>query len=256
MDTDARAQASQRRKSLSTGGLGPVNAPRHPITQVLIIEDDPDIVALLTFNLTKAGGFNISIATDGSSGLEKAREQLPGVIVLDLLLPGMPGFEVCKILKTQQQTKHIPIIILTAKADVIDRIVGFELGADDYVTKPFSARELLLRINAILKRGNRDMKQEPATVGAITVDPSGRSVSVYGKPIKLTVVEFKLLHYLVLRIGRVEPRDRLLAEVWGYDHSVETRTIDTHIQRLRRKLGEAGEAIETIRGFGYRFRGD
>jgi two-component system phosphate regulon response regulator PhoB len=256
MDSDDRAQPGQRHKFRSTYGLDAVEAPRNPITQMLIIEDDPDIVALLTLNLTKAGGFNISIATDGSSGLEKAREQLPGLIILDLLLPGMPGFEVCKILKTQQQTKHIPIIILTAKADEIDRIVGFELGADDYVTKPFSARELLLRINAILRRRNRDMKQEPATVGAITIDPSGRSVSVDGKRIKLTVVEFKLLHYLLLRIGRVEPRDRLLTEVWGYDHSVETRTIDTHIQRLRRKLGEAGEAIETIRGFGYRFRGE
>ena len=256
MDADARAQAGKSHKFQSTCGLNPVNAPRNPIIKVLIIEDDPDIVALITLNLNKAGGFIISTATDGSSGLDKAREQLPGVIVLDLLLPGMPGFEVCKILKTQQQTKHIPIIILTAKADVIDRIVGFELGADDYVTKPFSPRELVLRINAILRRRNRDKKQEPATVGAITIDPSGRSVSVHGKPINLTAVEFKLLHYLVLRIGRVEPRDRLLAEVWGYDRLVETRTIDTHIQRLRRKLGEAGEAIETIRGFGYRFRGD
>ena len=158
--------------------------------------------------------------------------------------------------RTQQETKDIPIIILTAKADVIDRTVGFELGTDDYVTKPFSARELVLRINAILKRRNRDMKQEPAAIGAITIGPSGRSVSVYGKRVNLTVVEFKLLHYLILRIGRVEPRDRLLAEVWGYDHYVETRTIDIHIQRLRRKLGAAGEAIETIRGFCYRFRGD
>ena len=253
---DAGAQVDQGHKLRSTYVLDSVSAPRNPVTQVLIIEDDPDIVTFLTLSFAKAGGFSISSATDGTAGLEKARDQMPGVIVLDLLLPGMPGFEVCKILKTHQQTKHIPIIVLTAKADVIDRIVAFELGADDYLTKPFSARELLLRVNAILRRCNRDIKEEPATIGAIKIDPSRRSVCVYGKPVKLTVVEFKLLHYLVCRIGRVEPRDRLLTEVWGYDHSVETRTIDTHIQRLRRKLGEAGKAIETIRGFGYRFRGD
>jgi two-component system phosphate regulon response regulator PhoB len=256
MDTDARAPAGQRQKFRSTFSMDRVEVSRSSVSQVLIIEDDSDIVDLLSLHFAKAGGFNTSIATDGRSGLEKAREQSPDVIVLDLLLPEMPGLEVCKILKGQRGTKHIPIIILTAKADVIDRIVALELGADDYVTKPFSPREVVLRVNAILRRHDRDMTDEPVTIGAIEIDPLGHSVSVDGKPVQLSAAEFKLLNYLMHRSGKVAPRGRLLSEVWGYEHAVETRTIDTHIQRLRKKLGNAGRLIETIRGFGYRFRGD
>ena len=226
------------------------------VARVLIIEDDSDIVDLLTLHFGKAGGFLVSSAADGRSGLQQAREQLPDLIVLDLALPRMPGLEICKILKCEAATKNIPILVLTAKAEVIDRIVTLELGADDYVTKPFSPREVILRTRAILRRRNRDLRDEPATIGAITIDPSRCMVKVSGKPVELTTVEFKLLNYLIHRSGRVEPRDRLLVEVWGYHQQVETRTIDTHIQRLRKKLGRAGDAIETIRGFGYRFRAE
>jgi len=226
------------------------------VVRVLIIEDDSDIVDLLSLHFSKAGGFTVTSAFDGRSGLQQARDQLPDLIVLDLALPRMPGLEICKILKCEAATKNIPILILTAKAEVIDRIVALELGADDYVTKPFSPREVVLRTRAILRRRNRDLRDEPATIGAITIDPSRCTVQVSGKPVELTTVEFKLLNYLIHRSGRVEPRDRLLAEVWGYHHKVETRTIDTHVQSLRRKLGRAGDAIETIRGFGYRFRAE
>ena len=226
------------------------------VVRVLIIEDDPDIVDLLMLHFGKAGGFILTSASDGRSGLHQARDQLPDLIVLDLALPKMPGLEICKILKCEPATKNIPILVLTARAEVIDRIVALELGADDYVTKPFSPREIVLRTRAILRRRNRDRREEPATIGGITVDPSRCLVQVMGKPVELTNVEFKLLNYLIHRSGRVEPRDRLLVEVWGYHHQVETRTIDTHIQRLRKKLGRAGHSIETIRGFGYRFRSE
>src|SRR5262249_24434580 len=152
--------------------------------------------------------------------------------------------------------KGIPILVLTAKAEVIDRILALELGADDYVTKPFSPREVVLRSKAILRRLNREVRDDPATIGEIAVDPARHSVMVSGRSGSLTAVEFKLLNFLMHRSGRVEPRERLLTEVWGYDHRVETRTIDTHVQRLRKKLGEAGRLIETVCGFGYRFQGD
>ncbi len=224
------------------------------ITKVLIIEDDPDVVDLLALNFAKAGGFEVSSAADGANGLQKAREESPGLIILDLMLPKMPGLEVCKVLKTNPRTKHIPIIILTAKADLIDRIVGLEFGADDYIAKPFSPREVLLRANAMLRRRQRDAKEEKLTTGAITIDPPRHSVATQGKTIRLTAVEFKLLTHLMHHCGRVETRDRLLTEVWGYENAVATRTVDTHIRRLRRKLGKAAGAIETIRGFGYRLR--
>jgi DNA-binding response OmpR family regulator len=256
MDSDARAHNGRGQRFRSTDSLGPDRAGPHPVTRVLIIEDESDIVDLLTRNFNTAGRFSILSAADGASGLDKAREQMPDMIVLDLLLPGMPGLEVCKILKGQRQTRDIPILILTAKADVIDRIVALELGADDYVTKPFSPREVVLRVNAILRRRHGGEKGSRVTIGAVTIDSSSHSVLVYGKPIQLTMVEFKLLDHLMHRSGRVEPRDRLLAEVWGYEQAVDTRTIDTHVQRLRRKLGKAGTFIETIRGFGYRFSGE
>lgn len=225
-------------------------------TKVLIIEDDPDVVDLLVLAFNKAGGFEVSSAADGASGLQKACEDLPEIIILDLMLPKMPGLEVCKILKTRVATKHVPIAMLTAKAEAIDRIVGLELGADDYVTKPFSPREVILRVNALLKRGQRDTKAGALTIGPITIDPARHSVAVRGKAIQLTFAEFKLLRHLMHRCGMVEPRDRLLKEVWGYENTVESRTVDTHIRRLRRKLGDAASPIETVRGFGYRFRED
>jgi two-component system phosphate regulon response regulator PhoB len=223
-------------------------------TKILIIEDEQDVIDLLTLNLRKAGGFILSTATDGASGLRKAREEMPALIILDLMLPRMPGLEVCKVLKSDAGTRQIPIIMLTAKAEEIDRIVGLEFGADDYVTKPFSPRELILRVNAILRRGKGETAEEKMSIGAITLDPGRHLVAVAGKPVRLTSVEFKLLSMLMKRKGRVQERDRLLNEVWGYESLIDTRTVDTHVRRLRKKLGKAAVAIETVRGFGYRIR--
>jgi two-component system phosphate regulon response regulator PhoB len=221
---------------------------------ILIVEDERDVVDMLTLNLRKAGGFKISTASDGAAGLQKARTEKPAFIILDLMLPKMPGLEVCKILKTDPATRHIPIMMLTAKAEEIDRIVGLEFGADDYVTKPFSPREVILRIKAILRRGRGESEEESVTAGAITIDPVRHQVSVGGKRVHLTSLEFKLLRTLLQRRGRVQARDRLLNDVWGYESVIDTRTVDTHVRRLREKLGKAGDAIETVRSFGYRFR--
>jgi two-component system phosphate regulon response regulator PhoB len=221
---------------------------------ILIVEDESDVVDLLTLNLRKSGGFIISTAADGASGLEKARTEKPAFIILDLMLPKMSGLEVCKILKTDPEARHIPIMMLTAKAEEIDRIVGLEFGADDYVTKPFSPREVILRIQAIMRRGEVKSEEEPLTAGLITIDPARHQISVAGKVVHLTSIEFKLLRTLLQRRGRVQARDRLLNDVWGYESIIDTRTVDTHVRRLREKLGKAGSAIETVRGFGYRFR--
>lgn len=221
---------------------------------ILIVEDERDVVDLLTLNLRKAGGFTISTAADGAAGLHKARTERPGFVILDLMLPKMSGLEVCKILKSDPGTRQIPIMMLTAKAEEIDRIVGLEFGADDYVTKPFSPREVVLRIQAIMRRGEVSSEQERLTAGPIVVDPARHQVSVAGKPVHLTSIEFKLLRTLLQRRGRVQARDRLLNDVWGYESMIDTRTVDTHVRRLREKLGKAGDAIETVRSFGYRFR--
>jgi DNA-binding response OmpR family regulator len=225
-----------------------------PSKTVLIVEDERDVIDLLTLNLRKGGRFNISTAADGAAGLEKARRERPALLILDLMLPKISGLEICKILKTDPATRHIPIMMLTAKAEEIDRIVGLEFGADDYVTKPFSPREVVLRAEAIMRRGQAKPADEHLSAGEIAIDPSRHQVSVAGKPVHLTSIEFKLLHTLLQRRGRVQPRDRLLNDVWGYESIIDTRTVDTHVRRLREKLGKAGGAIETVRGFGYRFR--
>ncbi|PWT79315.1 MAG: DNA-binding response regulator [Acidobacteria bacterium] len=220
---------------------------------VLIIEDESDVVDLLALNLRKAG-FMTSTAADGASGLEKARSERPAFIILDLMLPKLPGLEVCKILKSDPGTRQVPIMMLTAKAEEVDRIVGLEFGADDYVTKPFSPREVLLRIRAIMRRGEAKQGDEHLTAGSITIDSTRHEVSVNGKRINLTSLEFKLLRTLVQRRGRVQERDRLLNDVWGYESIIDTRTVDTHVRRLRKKLGKAADVIESVRGFGYRLR--
>jgi two-component system phosphate regulon response regulator PhoB len=223
-------------------------------TKILIIDDEQDVIDLLTLHLRKAG-YAMSTATDGAAGLRLAREETPALIVLDLMLPKMPGLEICKVLKTDAATRSIPVLMLTAKAEEIDRIVGLEFGADDYVTKPFSPRELVLRVNAILRRGKGDVAEDKKlSIGPITLDPSRHQVDVAGRTVRLTSVEFKLLSMLMRRQGRVQERDRLLNEVWGYESVIDTRTVDTHVRRLREKLGKAGTAIETVRGFGYRLR--
>jgi DNA-binding response OmpR family regulator len=222
--------------------------------KILIIDDEQDVIDLLALHLRKAG-YALSTAVDGATGLRLAREESPALIVLDLMLPKMPGLEICKILKTDAATRSIPVLMLTAKAEEIDRIVGLEFGADDYVTKPFSPRELVLRVNAILRRGTADgADDKKLSIGLITLDPARHQVDVAGRPVRLTSVEFKLLSMLMRRQGRVQERDRLLNEVWGYESVIDTRTVDTHVRRLRQKLGKAANAIETVRGFGYRIR--
>jgi len=218
---------------------------------ILIIEDETDVADLLSLNLRKAG-FRVSTAGDGASGLQKARDDRPDFIILDLMLPKMAGLEVCRILKSDAATARMPILMLTAKAEEIDRIVGLEFGADDYVTKPFSPREIVLRIRAILRRGEK--ADESLSAGPISIDPARHEVRVNGRQVHLTSLEFKLLRALMQRRGRVQERDRLLNDVWGYESVIDTRTVDTHVRRLREKLGKGGDAIETVRGFGYRLR--
>jgi two-component system phosphate regulon response regulator PhoB len=220
---------------------------------ILIVEDERDVVDLLALHLRKAG-FRISTAMDGAAGLQKARGDKPDFIILDLMLPKMSGLEVCKILKNDTATSYIPILMLTAKSEEIDRIVGLEIGADDYVTKPFSPREIVLRIRAIFRRG--ETPGESLKAGPISIDPARHEVRVNGNQVHLTSLEFKLLSRLVRRRGKVQGRDRLLNEVWGYESVIDTRTVDTHVRRLRKKLGKAADAIESVRGFGYRLRED
>ena len=219
--------------------------------KILIIEDETDVADLLTLNLRKAG-YRIATAGDGAIGLQKARDDRPDFIILDLMLPKMSGLEVCRILKSDTATAQMPILMLTAKAEEIDRIVGLEFGADDYVTKPFSPREIVLRIRAIFRRGEKP--EERFHAGPISIDPARHEVRVNGKQVHLTSIEFKLLQRLMQRRGRVQERDRLLNEVWGYESVIDTRTVDTHVRRLRKKLGEAANVIESVRGFGYRLR--
>ena len=219
--------------------------------KILIIEDETDVADLLALNLRKAG-CKVATAADGARGLQKARDDGPDFIILDLMLPKMSGLEVCRILKSDTATAQIPILMLTAKAEEVDRIVGLEFGADDYVTKPFSPREVVLRIRAIFRRGEKP--DESLSAGPVSIDLARHQVRVNSKVVHLTSLEFKLLRTLMQRRGRVQDRDRLLNEVWGYESVIDTRTVDTHVRRLREKLGKAGDAIETVRGFGYRLR--
>ena len=220
--------------------------------KILVADDEVDVLNLVALNLKNAG-YSVLKAEDGPAALEAARASLPALIILDLMLPGMPGLEVCKILKGEPATKQIPIIMLTAKAEEVDRIVGLELGADDYVTKPFSPRELILRVKSLIRRTDSSGPVDNLIkFGDIQVDRSRFEVLVKGRQLELTATEFKLLALLIERRGRVQSRDTLLNDVWGYENIIDTRTVDTHIRRLREKLGKAADCIETVRGFGYR----
>lgn len=219
---------------------------------ILIIEDETDLAGLVAFNLENEG-YKSVIACDGFQGLEMARQHNPDLILLDLMLPGMLGTEVCKLLKKAEHTAHIPVIMLTAKGEEIDKVVGFEVGADDYVVKPYSIRELLLRVKAVLRRSmSESVADALIRIGTVTIDTARHVVAVNGEETAFTSTEFKLLHTLVKRWGRVQSRDVLLRDVWGYNYVGDTRTVDTHITRLRTKMGEAGEMIKTVRGFGYK----
>jgi two-component system phosphate regulon response regulator PhoB len=221
--------------------------------RILIIEDEKDLADLLAFNLEKEG-FITRCAFDGNDGLDAARSEHPDLVVLDLMLPGIMGTEVCKALRKDPRTARIPVLMVTAKSDEIDRVVGFEVGADDYIVKPFSMRELTLRIKAILRRCVNEPAPTPVllTLGGILIDTERHRVISSDTEIDLTSTEFKLLLYLVERRGRVISRDQLLQDVWSYNEVGDTRTVDTHITRLRSKLGPPGEQIKTVRGFGYK----
>ena len=221
--------------------------------RVLVVDDEPDLLELVRFHLAQAG-FEVETARDGRQGLESIRRRRPDLVVLDWMLPDLSGTEVCRQVRSDPQLRDLPILLLTAKAEEVDRVVGFELGADDYVTKPFSPRELALRVQAILRRSRSE--QAPTEVlerGSIALDTQRHRCSVDQVEVPLTAKEFRLLVTLMSRPGRVLSRQRLLDEVWGSDITVTERTIDTHLKRLREKLGAAGDLIETVRGVGYRF---
>lgn len=226
---------------------------------ILVVEDEVDIQEIVSYNLEKAG-FTVAAVDSGEAALELIRKELPDLVVLDLMLPGMDGLEVCRLLKQDAETRDLPILMLTARAEEVDRVVGLELGADDYVVKPFSARELTLRIQAILRRlaEGRDSGAEASDTdamrfGPLTIDKAAHRVTVDGDVLALTSTEFSLLATLAERRGRVQSREELLNTVWGYDYAGYGRTVDTHIRRLREKMGGAGEMVETVRGVGYRF---
>ena len=219
---------------------------------ILIVEDERDLAELVAFNLEREG-FKTAIATDGARAMEIIQERVPDLIILDLMLPGMMGTDICKALKKDSATARIPVIMLTAKGEEIDRVVGFEVGADDYVVKPFSTRELVLRIKAVLRRSEApEPELKLPQVGPLTIDMERHTVSVDGVETQLTATEFRLLLNLAERHGRVQSRELLLQNVWGYNYVGDTRTVDTHVTRLRTKLGKAGDMIKTVRGFGYK----
>ena len=225
-------------------------------TRVLIVEDEQDIAGLIKHTLERGGGMTAEIANAGDAALKAASEQPPDLVILDLNLPVVSGVEVCRILRGRPTTAHVPIIMLTARTSEAERVIGLDMGADDYVTKPFSIRELAARVRAVLRRGRTDAPRPIASVyrgAAIVADFDAVSVAVEGHAVRLTRREFELLRYLVENKNRVISRDRLLERVWGYDRLVETRSVDVHVGRLRSKLGAAGRQIETVVGLGYRF---
>jgi two-component system, OmpR family, phosphate regulon response regulator PhoB len=223
---------------------------------ILVVEDEKDLADLISFHLEKEG-YRAIKALDGVAGLEAAQGSPPDLILLDLMLPGMSGSDVCRTLKGNPKTAAIPIILLTAKGEEIDRVVGFEIGADDYVVKPFSTRELLLRIRAVLRRAQPETSVAGTIrIGPVTIDTERHVVTVDGTDVILTTTEFKLLLTLAERIGRLQSRELLLTDVWGYNYAGDTRTVDTHVTRLRTKLGAAGGMIKTVRGFGYKLETD
>jgi phosphate regulon transcriptional regulator PhoB len=223
--------------------------------KILIVDDEKDIVKMLEYNLKKEG-YRTAVAYDGEDALSLASREHPDIILLDLMLPGIDGLEVCKTLKKEEKTASVPIIMLTAKTQEADKVVGLELGADDYVTKPFSVKELLARVKAVLRRAKEKEKpRELLSMGNLTIDLSKISVSLNNKPLELTAKEFELLTTLIKAKGRVLSRDYLLDTVWGFDQamSIQTRTVDVHIRTLRKKLKTEAKRIITVKNYGYRF---
>jgi len=219
---------------------------------VLVVDDETDILELVAFNLERQQ-YKVLTAGDGISAVKMAREKIPDLIVLDVMLPGLDGFGVYRELRADPRTSGIPVLMLTAKGEINDRIAGLELGADDYVTKPFSPRELLLRVKALLKRTRKVTVDASLKSGDFLLERNTLKLFLAGQPVDLTATEFKLLRLLVEANGEVQERDALLREVWGYSDTMLTRTLDTHVKRLREKLGRHAECIQTVRGVGYRF---
>lgn len=220
---------------------------------ILIADDEEDVRELVGMNLRRAG-FETMEAADGLQALSQVRKRKPDAIVLDVMMPGRDGFGVCQELREDEATRHIPVIMLTAKGQTQDRIAGLERGADDYLSKPFSPKELVLRVQALLRRSTPVMSGSELKEGPFEFDLSGVKLTLAGQPMDLTLLEFKLLHLLASRKGEVVERDYILREVWGYTEQVRTRTLDTHVKRLREKLGEFSEWLQTSRGFGYVFK--
>jgi len=223
--------------------------------RILVVDDEPEIVALVAYHLAKAG-YRVATAASGPDALEVARRERPSLVVLDLMLPGMSGFEVLEQLRADEGTSAVAVLLLTARREEPDRIRGLSLGADDYLTKPFSPAELVLRVGAILRRTGSvtPVSTDTVVIGPLHIDRAAMTVRVDGEHVELTATEFKLLLTLAERRGRVQARGHLLETVWDAAPDIQTRTVDMHVQRLRTKLGAAGELIETVRGFGYRLR--
>ncbi|MGB8224141.1 MAG: response regulator transcription factor [Polyangiales bacterium] len=223
-------------------------------SRILVVEDEPDLADLVALNLRQEG-HEVVIAHDGATALAEIQRRQPDLLVLDVMLPDISGLEVCRRLRRNAETIRLPVIMLTARNDEVDRVVGFEVGADDYVPKPFSPRELVLRVDAILRRTIATPEiggPQVIALGDLVIDVPAHRVEVQGEEILLTALEFRLLLDLASRAGRVQSRDALLERVWGYSPNVETRTVDTHVKRLREKLGAGADQIETVRGVGYR----
>lgn len=229
-----------------------------PVTKgkgtILVIDDEPDIIELVRYNVEREG-FGVIAATDGREGLRIAKQHRPDLIILDVMMPGMDGLEVCRELRKDADTERTPVIMLTARAAESDRVVGLELGADDYITKPFPPREMVARVKAVLRR-TQYQSEDKASIrqGGLVVDPARHEVTWEGEPVSLTATEFRIVQFLATRAGRVLSRDEIIDAALGRDTAVFDRTIDVHITSIRKKLGAGGQQIETIRGFGYKFR--
>jgi DNA-binding response OmpR family regulator len=222
--------------------------------KILVVDDEPDLQELLEVNFS-AAGFNVMLACNGAEALRKAQEKEPDLILLDVVLPGMDGLEVCRCLRQNAETSSIPILMLTARANEIDRVLGLELGADDYVTKPFSVREVVLRVKNLLRGFSAaEGPDEVTQYGSLKIDRSRHRVTIKGRPVEMTLTEFNLVALLAECRGRVQSRQQLLRDVWGYSSVIDTRTVDTHMRRLRAKLGPAANYLDTVRGVGYRLR--
>ncbi len=240
----------------ASGDVYRMNQPLAGGERILAVDDEPDIVALVAYHLAKSG-FRVSTAMSGPDALDQVKREIPALLILDLMLPGMSGFEVLERLRRNETTRQIAVLMLTARRDEPDRIRGLSLGADDYLTKPFSPAELVLRVKAILRRTSAPSERHDILrIGEVSINRSAHSVDVAGEPVDLTPTEYKLLILLAERRGRVQARSNLLQSVWEAAPDIQTRTVDMHVQRLRTKLGSAGDMIETVRGFGYRLKQD